>query len=147
MWSLASRAGAAILAAAIGLAACGHGQIEHYGRITGPKTIVMPAGGAYPLTELKRLLVSEGWTVSVRRGRRIDGGECGLDRRHCSGASDSRYALAGRWRPVACLHGAPAVTYDMALVDQVTGAEVFTITGTGCLHDPVADFAAALAGG
>lgn len=140
------RLGHAVLAMAALLAACGHGEIAHYGRITGPKTIVMPPGGTYPLTELKQLLLSEGWTVSVLPGR-IDGRGCRVDRRHCERAPGSRYALAGRWRAVACLHGAPAVTYDMALVDRVTGAEIFTITGTGCLHDPVADFAAALAGG
>jgi len=133
------------VAMTVALAACVQGQIEHYGRVTGPKTIAVPPGGAFPLADLKRVLIADGWTLTAHTGRHIWTRVCDADGRRCTPGPATRYALAGAWRSVECLHGRPAAIYDIALVDRETGGEIFTITGDGCLYDPVADFAAALA--
>jgi hypothetical protein len=117
------------------LSACGSHRVRTYGPIDlTARTVTVPPGGG--LTgALKDALAQRGWRLATDRGPQITRGTTGEQTQlEQFPTFRTRYRLLVTWRQFdACLPShEPAVTYDIALIDNQSGSEVLNMSGHGC---------------
>jgi hypothetical protein len=100
------------------------------------KTISVPPGGAGLTGKIKSLLTEAGWHISVYQGPVATEGTVVDDKVRLSTERTfkSRYNLMIRWQQFdVCLDNMqPAISYDISLIDNKSGAEVMTMSGRDC---------------
>ncbi len=117
------------------LSGCMAYNLRTYGAVdSSSKTVTVPPGGG--LTgAVKEALTRDGWKITVYRGPELTRGTIGDDTRlERGGTFSTRYTVFIRWQQVdTCVpRFDPAYTYDISLVDNQGGSEVFTLSGRGC---------------
>jgi len=99
------------------------------------KTITVPVGSAGLVGITKRVLADNGWTLVVDRGPTVVEGRMSEKvRLEKYDTFNTRYRLYVRssWRDVCLGSGSDYIKYEIAIVDNKSGAETFTMDGFGC---------------
>ena len=125
------------------LAACATYDVQTYARIEqSSKTITVPAGSQGLTGKIKQALVNDGWKLSVYSGPTISEGAIGEKTRiEQYDTFNTRYRLLVTSRQFdVCLNFSAAIRYDISVVDNKSGSEVFTLSGSGCESTVVEKF-------
>jgi hypothetical protein len=138
-----------LLIVVIALSGCSHIDVQHYGTMDlSDKTMTVPPGSKWLIGELKKSLVSSGWELSIYDGAATTSGTAGamVELKHTK-AFNARYRLtvAATWYN-QCMDYTNAVNFDLSVIDNNKGKEVFTMSGNGCESDIVEAFNNALLG-
>lgn len=124
-----------VLAAILFLSGCGHIDTHYYGKVDlSDKSITVPAGGKGLKGDIKKYLADSGWKMMVDRGPNVTKGEVGQETNlEQSATFKTRYriAIASTWFDV-CLNATSAYSFDISLIDNLSGMEVFTMAGAHC---------------
>lgn len=139
----------AIVALVAFLCGCATHNVQLYGPIdTSDKTVIVPPGSQGLKGKLKQVLANDGWELLVYRGPSVTEGEVGERTKiEQYDTFNSRYRLiVSSHQFDLCFNFTPAINYDISFIDNKSGAEVFTINGTGCEPDAVEKFMDALYG-
>lgn len=110
-------------------------DLKMYGDIdASEKSVTVPLGAKGLKGELKSYLASEGWELAVYRGPSVMEGSLGEQTRIRSyDTFNTRYRLmVASSQYDTCFNLSPAINYEVAFIDNKSGAEVFTINGRGC---------------
>lgn len=107
------------------------------------KTITVPAGSAGLTGGLKGALQANGWKMTVYRGASVTQGSVG-ERTNLRqyDTFNTRYTLSVRYNQFdTCIKDLKGYSsYDISLIDNTSGSEVFTIDGEDCDTDTVKKF-------
>jgi len=138
-----------LLIAVIALSACSHIEVQHYETMDlSDKTMSVPPGTKWLIGELKKSLISSGWELLIYDGASTTSGTAGakVELSHTK-AFNARYrlAIAATWYN-QCMDYTNAVSFDLSVIDNNKGKEVFTMSGNGCESDIVKAFNNALLG-
>lgn len=110
------------------------------------KSITVPPGASPLLSEIKTALSRDGWRMIVDRGPRTTKGT--MDRSVQLETADTfhtRYRLQLAENQFDyCITGGEAIYYNLAVVDNKSGAEVIAMGGRDCVPNVGSKFAAAL---
>ena len=130
------------------LIGCGSINIQKYRRIdTADKSITVPLGGAGLTGKLKQALVKNGWRTSVADGPNITEGRTGEKTLlKTYGTSITRYSLKTEWNQFdwSVPDFDPVYHFDISVLDNKTGEEVLTASGSLAEKVIVRRFIAAL---
>lgn len=98
------------------------------------RSITVPPGGSGLTGAIKSRLSESGWRMLVDAGPTMTKGTVGKEvELATSGTFNSRYRLALRWEQFdLCLNLQPMLRFDVSVIDNKTGAEVMTMSGTDC---------------
>jgi hypothetical protein len=123
-----------LLVACLLLMGCSHVNIQKYQRIDhNDKSITVPTGGAGLTGKLKRALATKGWRTSVADGPTITEGRTG-ERTFLKtyDTSVTRYSLRTEWSQYdfRIWDFDPMYHFDISVLDNKTGAEVLTASGS-----------------
>lgn len=111
-------------------------QVQKYKEFdSSSKTITVPVGSGGLVGITKRVLADNGWVLVVDRGPTVVEGK--VSERVTLEKYDTfntRYRLYVRssWRDVCLGSGSDYIKYEIAIIDNKSGAEVFTMDGFGC---------------
>lgn len=125
------------IAAVVALAGCANTyNTQTYGPIDlSNKTVTVPIGSSGLTGKLKQSLAKNGWKLMVYKGPSVTEGALGEKTRieHYD-TFNSRYRLivSSKQFDLCLFTRSPAINYDVSLIDNKLGAEVFTLGGTGC---------------
>ena len=128
---------------------CSSHNIQMYGQVDlNNKTVTVPPGSKGLKGELKNYLSKNGWELFVYRGPSVTEGEVGEKTRvQQYDTFKSKYKLIAASRQYdVCFNFSPAIHYDISFINNITGAEIFTIDGRGCESDVVKKFDNAING-
>lgn len=123
------------------LSACAS-NVQTYSKIDqNAKSITVPAGASGIKGEIKKALAQRGWKLVVYSGSEILEGKAGasvyLERYR---KFNTRYTLVGFEKKIDyCL-----IEYDISVIDNKDGSEVFAIEGFGCEAPAVKAFTDAI---
>ena len=99
------------------------------------KTVTVPLGSEGLKGKLKQLLANSGWKLMVDKGPSVTEGTMSEKTRieHYD-TFNSRYRLivSSRQFDLCLVTQSPAINFDVSFIDNKSGAEVFSIGGTGC---------------
>jgi hypothetical protein len=99
------------------------------------KTVTVPFGSGGLKGKLKQSLANNGWKLISDKGPSVTEGTMGEKTRieHYD-TFNSRYRLivSSQQFDLCLLTQSPAINFDVSFIDNKSGAEVFTIGGTGC---------------
>ncbi|WP_146053605.1 hypothetical protein [Pseudomonas syringae] len=126
------------------LTACTSQNVNKSGQIdSSAKSVMVPAGSSGLLGSLKRSLNSNGWKMSVYKGASIIEGTMGKETalQHFD-TFNTRYTLKiGYQRVDTCIWNLEGYSiFDISLIDNQSGSEVFTIDGKDCDSTVVKNF-------
>lgn len=115
------------------------------------KTIVVPLGASGMLPKLKQALVDESWKLSVAEDAAIVEGTLGVNTKLIAYQSArARYRLLATSQQIdTCLYPlpvSPQLRFNISVVDNKTGTEVFAFGGLDCESVIVKSFTQALKG-
>jgi hypothetical protein len=132
------------------LAGCATQEVQLYEPIDiSNKTVMVQPGSEGLKGKLKQALAKDGWKLVVYRGPSITEGEIGEKTKleHYD-TFNARYRLLATSSQLdVCFKGfTPEIQYDISLIDNNSGSEVFTINGRGCEPDVVDKFMNTLRG-
>lgn len=99
------------------------------------KTVTVPFGSGGLKGALKQALAKDGWKLKVDSGPSVTEGTIGPETRIQQYKTfNSRYRLlvSSRQFDVCLVTQSPAINFDISFIDNKSGAEVFTMGGTGC---------------
>ncbi|WP_353220645.1 hypothetical protein [Salinisphaera sp. S4-8] len=139
----------AILIAAVMLAGCAAYDVQRYGSVDQTnKTVTVQPGGRGLNGALKQALSNEGWRLVVDRGPSITEGKFGESTRLSNyDTFNTKYRLAVSANQYdICFNLSPRINYDVSFINNQTGAEVITVSGSGCESAVVDKFMGALHG-
>lgn len=147
--SITLRASPATLAMwlALSASACNSHNLQRYDRVDpNVKTVTVPPGSEGLKGPLKQTLVANGWKLVVYPGPTMSQGTISDTIRVQEFETfKTRYRLlVASERLDLCLNGRTFVRYDISLIDNDTGTEVFTLSGRGCENAVVGKFRDAL---
>lgn len=117
------------------LTGCMSTEVLRYGKINqSEKTITVPSGGRLLVGAIKTELQKSGWTIVIDRGPTVIRGKLGeIADLETGGTFRTRYRLEVNQNQVDyCITGGAALVYDLALIDNKTGSEIFTMSGRDC---------------
>lgn len=129
------------------LSACAVANVQQYGTIDpNDKTVTVHTGGGGLNGQLKGILNSRGFKLVVDSGPKVTEGTMGEKTKLVSYETlRTRYRLQVHTLPTdMCITGDPYIIYDVSLVDNQSGSEVFTINGRGCESGAVDAFKSAI---
>jgi hypothetical protein len=110
----------------LALSACASSELRTYASIDRTdKSMTVPPGGSGLVGSLKDALKTNGWHLSVDRGPDI-------------------MIISERWLDVCLPNLQDMLRYDISIVDNDAGSEVFTLSGRDCEDAIVEQFVAAL---
>ena len=117
------------------LSSCAKYNVQKYTNIDyTQKTITVPAGNKGLKGGLKKILSNNGWNLAIYMGPEVMEGSLekhGKIKKYST--FNTRYSLyVDSYRWDVCLHGSPYIVYEVAVVDNKSGAEVITFDGDGC---------------
>jgi hypothetical protein len=128
----------------LALAGCSSQNVHQYGSVSQTeKTITVPAGSAGLLGMLKTELQQSGWKMNVHRGPSVTEGSVGKETRtEQIDTFNTRYSLSVRFNQYdTCIKDFKGYSnFDISMIDNDTGSEVFTLDGSGCDSDTVKKF-------
>lgn len=111
-------------------------NIQTYGPVDlSDKSVTVPFGSGGLKGKLKQALANNGWKLTNDRGPMVTEGTVGEKTRiERYDTFNSRYRLivSSQQFDLCLLTQSPAIYFDVSFVDNKSGAEVFTIGGTGC---------------
>ncbi len=126
------------------LASCMSPDVEKYAEIDkNQKTITVPPGSSVLKGPLKKILKENGWKMYVYSGPSVTEGTIGQRTRLSNYKTfKSRYYLyvAYRYYDICVMPYSRYGDYEIVMVDNKNGAEIFTIAGKGCFKDAVESF-------
>jgi hypothetical protein len=131
------------------LAGCIHSDVSVYSEIDPTqKTITVPPGNALLVGAIKQRLQKSAWKLVVYRGPTRTVGTVGERTDLATGDTfKTRYRLMINQRQFdMCITGDPALFYDLSLIDNETGEEVFAQSGRDCRDRAVDKFMDAING-
>ncbi len=124
----------ALLGACLLLMGCSHVSIQKYQQIDhSDKSITVPTGGAGLTGKLKQALATKGWKTSVASGPTITEGRTGEKTLlKTYDTSVTRYSLRTEWSQYdyRIPDFDPMYHFDISVLDNKTGAEVLTASGS-----------------
>jgi hypothetical protein len=132
----------------LALSACASSELRTYASIDRTdKSMTVPPGGSGLVGSLKDALKTNGWHLSVDRGPDITVGSLS-EKVNLQQADtfNTRYRLiiSERWLDVCLPNLQDMLRYDISIVDNDAGSEVFTLSGRDCEDAIVEQFVAAL---
>ncbi|EKT4541548.1 hypothetical protein QEM15_003757 [Pseudomonas putida] len=134
----------AVVCGAILLSGCTTQNVNSFGSIDqSQKTITVPAGAAGLTGGLKSALQANGWKMTVYRGASVTEGELGESTKlRQYDTFNTRYTLRVRYNQFdTCLKDFKGYSsYDISMIDNTSGTEVFTIDGEDCDTDTIKKF-------
>jgi hypothetical protein len=106
------------------------------------KTITVEPGGSGLKGKLKQALISNGWSTAIDKGPSvIEGSAKEQVRLEAYNTFKTRYRLYVNSHQFDwCILGGAAIRYDVSMVDNLNGNEVFTMSGRGCEPDVIEQF-------
>lgn len=118
------------------LTACNNQNVNNFERIdSSAKSVTVPVGSSGLLGGLKQSLRSNGWKMSVYKGASIIEGTMGKETslQHYD-TFNTRYTLKVAYQQVdTCIWDLRGYSiFDISLIDNQSGSEVFTIAGKDC---------------
>jgi len=131
------------------LTSCTSHNLQIYSNIDkNNKTITVPPGSKGLKGKLKKVLSEEGWKLVVYRGPSITEGTLGEKTTIKQyDTFNTKYLLVVVSKQFdICLNLSPAIIYDISLIDNTSGMEVFTLDGKGCESEVIKKFKNALNG-
>lgn len=131
------------------LGGCATHNVQLYSAIDSTnKTVTVPPGSEGLKGKLKQAMSQDGWRLVVYAGPAIIEGEVGEKTKiQQYDTFKSRYRLViASYKYDVCLNFSPAIQYDVSFIDNQSGAEIFTMNGSGCEDDVVENFMNALKG-
>lgn len=137
----------AALVAGLFLSGCATSNFQRYGSIDRSQKTITVAPGSFGLNgRLKQVLAKHGWKLVVYRGPAVTEGKIGKNTKIKQYDSfNSRYTLVVNSRRYdLCLNFTPMILYDVSLIDNRSGSEVFTMDGDDCESSVVQKFKEAL---
>jgi len=156
------------LAGILATAACTHSEVHQHAAVAADaKTIAMPQHKRGLLRSVAEALVADGWKITLDPGAAPGRQKASTAKR--SGRAEpetksetkkpeakpieptpaappkARYRLTAEFREIDyCRSGGRVLIYDLAIVDQMTGAKTLEQRGRECERDVVAKFKEAL---
>ncbi|MNJ51533.1 hypothetical protein D3C77_468410 [compost metagenome] len=127
--------------ALVGLAGCAQMNVQQYGVIeSNQKSITVAPGSSGLLGMLKNELRQSGWKMSVYRGPSVSEGS--ETRTEHFDTFNTRYTLNVRFNQYdTCVIDFKGYSsFDISMIDNNTGSEVFTLDGSGCDSETVKKF-------
>lgn len=114
------------------ITSCATYDVVQYGKVdTSEKTISMPAGGDGLVGLIKKYLVQNKWDISVYSGPKISEQVSETESIQYSGFT-TKYTCFIDYRVVDFyLDGDYMYRYDITLIENRVGKEIFTISGLG----------------
>lgn len=131
------------------MSGCANYEIQKYQKIDQTsKTITIEPGGSGLKGKLKQELSASGWTIAVDRGPNVTEGDAKDQvKLETYNTFKTRYRLYVKSNQYDwCIKGSAAIYYDVSMVDNSTGNEVFTMNGNGCEKDVVKQFSETING-
>ena len=111
------------------------------------KTMIVPPGSFGLLGEVKDALVADGWSLTVNRGSVVTEGRVGATTRlETSRNFSARYRLHVADRKADTCITSGFYHYEVSIIDNESGQEVITLSGTNCGQAVVSRLRAALRG-
>lgn len=130
------------------ISSCSH-NVDIYEKIDkSKKTVTVPAGSKGLKGKLKRVFSKRHWKMSVYGGPAITEGELGK-RIYIKqyNTFNTKYRLLVQSKQFdVCFNFTPAIVYEISLINNNSGSEVFTIDGRGCESEVIEKFVKALDG-
>lgn len=129
------------------LCSCVTQNVQKYGSVDNTvKTITVPPGSEGLKGKIKNYLSSNGWKMVVTRGPTVVEGKAGqdVDLKEYD-TFNTRYLLKIEASVVdLCFSFEKLYNYDLSMIDNKTGEEIFTMSGNACESDIVEKFATTL---
>lgn len=128
---------------------CANHEIQKYQKIDlTEKTIMVEPGASGLKGKLKQELSNSGWTFAVDRGSIVtEGNTKDQIKLETYNTFKTRYRLYVKSNQYDwCITGSAAIYYDISVVDNTSGSEVFTMNGDGCEKDVVKQFSETING-
>ncbi|RQO49854.1 hypothetical protein DBR46_23080 [Pseudomonas sp. KBW05] len=118
------------------LTACNSQNVNNFEQIdSSAKSVTVPVGSSGLLGGLKKTLSSNGWKMNVYKGTSIIEGTMGKETslQHYD-TFNTRYTLTVAYQQVdTCIWDLRGYSiFDISLIDNQSGSEVFTIDGKDC---------------
>lgn len=130
------------------ISSCSH-TVEIYEKIDKyNKTVTVPVGSRGLKGKLKKAFSKNHWKMSVYRGPAITEGEFGKKtyiKQYNTFNTKYRLLVQSKQFDV-CFNFTPAIVYEISLINNKSGSEVFTIDGKGCESEAIKKFTKALNG-
>lgn len=131
------------------LSGCASYDVQRYGSVeTTNKTITVQPGGGGLNGALKQALSNDGWRLVIDRGPSVTEGSLGQNTKLSAyDTFNTKYRLAVSSNQYdICFNLSPRVHYDVSFINNETGSEIVTISGSGCESKVVSKFMDAIHG-
>lgn len=127
------------------LAGCSS-NLQSYGNIDHKaKSITVPAGSQGLKGDMKKALHERGWKMTVYSGPEILEGSTGTALHLQKYQTfNTRYTLIGYDKQVDSCIIAPYIRYEVAVIDNKNGSEVFSLDGSDCQSTALQNFIKAI---
>jgi hypothetical protein len=126
------------------LTGCTSQNVHEYGQIdSSARTVTVPAGSGGLVGMIKAELHDAGWKMNVYRGPTVSQGTAGKETNiQQFDTFNTRYSLSVKYNQVdTCIKDFKGYSsFDISMVDNQTGTEVFTLDGAGCDVDTAKKF-------